>query len=292
MKIFRFSNNSGIDVSYKTDLLDNTQIGNFTVLEITGLDTVEIELGIDFKRLVYNTLGFIDFAIENSLFLETISQKEVVSLYEPISSVFEILNITQACIEQQPGFTQLGFTVNITENQIAEVLKLQYSINEVLWFTDPAEFDNFTLGENLINHSVSTSPIDVTVYVRLCDEAQTIYTPSYEFVLESCGAPSVETLVINSITGQSCDTNTGILTASISCNIQNPVGLIELQFLNNLSEWSSFAPQVYVIHGANSINLTFLQGQNNKQFRLKDLTTQIVSNVLTTNINGCVVGGT
>lgn len=67
MKLLRFKNEDGsIDVSYKTDLITESQ-SNFTVLSIEGLDDTEVAFGLQFKSLPTNKATFIKFATDNEL---------------------------------------------------------------------------------------------------------------------------------------------------------------------------------------------------------------------------------
>lgn len=63
------TDNDAVNVEYKTDLPDGATVGNFTVMDIQGLNDAERHLGMDFKQLPYNVGDFRTFASDNSLTL-------------------------------------------------------------------------------------------------------------------------------------------------------------------------------------------------------------------------------
>lgn len=68
----RFSNNSGVSVTFRTDLI-NTVDDNLTVMAVSGLDTVtEQALFKDFKCLPNRLGAFKAFAVTNALVLDYI----------------------------------------------------------------------------------------------------------------------------------------------------------------------------------------------------------------------------
>lgn len=65
MKILRIYNEDlSVDVQYKVDIVVEGQ-ENFTVMEVTGLDDAERELGISFRQLPYTLSSFVAFCEDN-----------------------------------------------------------------------------------------------------------------------------------------------------------------------------------------------------------------------------------
>lgn len=67
-----FTNNHGVRVTYKTDLLKGND-GLFTVMTIEGLTDTERGEGLDFKSLVYDLTNFKSFAHSHNLKLERVN---------------------------------------------------------------------------------------------------------------------------------------------------------------------------------------------------------------------------
>jgi hypothetical protein len=67
-----FSNDKGVRVTYKTDLLKGNE-GLFTVLTTEGLTDTEKGEGLDFQSLVYDLAAFKTFAHNHNLKLERIN---------------------------------------------------------------------------------------------------------------------------------------------------------------------------------------------------------------------------
>lgn len=61
-----------IAVEYVTDLNPTITEGNFTVMDIRGLNEKEIKLGMAFKQLAYDVVAFKTFATANNLQLSRI----------------------------------------------------------------------------------------------------------------------------------------------------------------------------------------------------------------------------
>lgn len=66
MKTLTFTDNDQVRVSYKTDLISETQ-QNFTVMEVFGLDTIEEKKQFLFQQLPSNLPAFRKFAEDNEL---------------------------------------------------------------------------------------------------------------------------------------------------------------------------------------------------------------------------------
>jgi len=83
--VLRSANNQ-INVNYKVDLLSDEQ-ENFTVMDIGGLDDLEIDFGIQFRELNSDLETFKKFAQDNNLLLDSINTTEGGSTTAIISSV-------------------------------------------------------------------------------------------------------------------------------------------------------------------------------------------------------------
>jgi len=91
MKTFVFFNTAGtLKVEYVTDLM-GSNLGNFTVMDIRGLNDVEESLGLDFKQLATSYKAFKEFAQTKNFKLDLISSSG--SITHVVSSV-TALNIT------------------------------------------------------------------------------------------------------------------------------------------------------------------------------------------------------
>lgn len=69
MKTLILSNSNGVNVHFKTDILTESvsEIGNFTILEITDLTDVDKHHGLDLKQLNYNIVDLKALAEAHSL---------------------------------------------------------------------------------------------------------------------------------------------------------------------------------------------------------------------------------
>ena len=82
------TDNGTVSVEYKTDLPAGATVGNFTVMDILGLNDAEKHLGLDFKQLPYSIQDFIDFAETNNLALLRVDNdgQEILANYSDESS--------------------------------------------------------------------------------------------------------------------------------------------------------------------------------------------------------------
>ena len=83
----------GIRVSFKTDLISETQ-QNFTVMEVSGLDTVEEKKQFLFQQLPSNLPTFKQFAEDNNLELEVDDNREITYLVTTTTTVPETTTTT------------------------------------------------------------------------------------------------------------------------------------------------------------------------------------------------------
>ena len=99
---------------------------------------------------------------------------------------------------------------------------------------------------------------------------------------------SPPTLIINSISNQSCNTETGVLTATVNVTIQNPVGNVYLQAelqVGNFLVWQNITT---LNNGNNTLDISPVEGTSGIQFRLRDdMSGDAFSETYTTDIVAC-----
>lgn len=194
--------------------------------------------------------------------------------------VLQINSITNQSCNTETGTIQVDIDLDI--QNVSNDICLEYKLDDN-WISYGVVYD-FIVLTTMITLPTTLNGLN-DIQFRLAENKTSNYSEVYTTDIIACEATG-EILVINSITDQSCNTETGELTATFNCNIQNPVGQIKLEY-NDGSLWYQ-----YVTNGENiNLNCTIFQGESNAQFRLHDIGNDAYSETFITDIISCEISG-
>lgn len=283
MKTLLFHNSDfSVKVEYITDLLDNSR--TFTVLEVRGLDLVEVSLGFSMRQLKYDLDAFKAFAEENGLYLKSFTNNEEVVIYSPSNNTFSVTSDTQACDGQ--GGSETHFFLNVLTGVTS--VYLEHNAFGSGWVREPIPFENLNVGENDLLFAINNAPpFDIEILIRFVDaNNEENISEVYDWTLFSCLVE--ETLVINYITKQTCNTETRRVTCDMMVTIKNSSGQA-VHIWYSIDEGESYIEHnVGIYNGFFSIDLPeVLSGINNAKLYLRDATNDFNSDIYTLNVISC-----
>ena len=175
---------------------------------VTGINYIPIQIGTDYG-IFSGYFKFLDY-LNPSKMTETYTTNIIACQ----QLAFQVNSDTQTCDEQ--GGSDIHFFLNVLAG--TTLVYLEYNVTGE-WESDLVPY-NVAEGENDLLFAIDgTPPQDIEVLIRFVDVDNELTSEIYNWTLLSCQAGEV--LSINSITNQSCDTETGTLTASFDTTINN-----------------------------------------------------------------------
>lgn len=121
---------------------------------------------------------------------------------------------------------------------------------------------------------------------RIIDIETDVFSNELQLTTTTCKTVSPETLVLKSVQGFSCASDTGILTAVIDAKVISPIAAIVLEYYNGAT-WQIIASSI--ISGNNSRDLPVEVFNGTWLMRLRDTTTNVTSLNLSVTTPNCLL---